>query len=180
MRRFAWDRLDQKKTTWGLAIALALLAAPGVAWADAGMPQEDDASSMTDSPMESHDGLPHGGMSQDGAGHHQPIEIPAGQPIPSVQLSVSEDPVSGWNLLLDVENFQFAPERVNQGSQPTEGHAHLYINGEKIMRVYGAWHHLPSLEPGTNEVTVVLNANGHEVLTYNGESISDTVIVSVP
>jgi hypothetical protein len=40
----------------------------------------------------------------------------------------------------------------------------LYINGEKVSRVYGPWLHLPTLPPGRNEITVELNANNHQVL----------------
>lgn len=171
-----------KKTTWGLAIALGVLAAPEMAWADAEMHHSHDDAPTSESATESHDSMnmPPEEMSHGGDHHHMPMEVPEGQPVPSVQLSVLDDPVNGWNLVLDIENFQFAPEQVNQSSSASEGHAHLYINGEKIMRIYSSWHHLPSLEPGTNEVMVTLNANGHEALTHNGEAIADTVVVSVP
>lgn len=110
---------------------------------------------------------------------HQMMAIPDGQPIPAVNLLVSEDPMQGWNLELQLENFQFAPEHIRQPSIPTEGHAHLYVNGKKIARLYGNWYHLPELPPGVNEVTVSLNANGHETLTLNGQPIQDTVTITV-
>lgn len=40
--------------------------------------------------------------------HHKTMEIPAGQPIPSVDLSVHKDPIKGYNLQAKVSNFRFA------------------------------------------------------------------------
>lgn len=132
---------------------------------------------------ESHpDSMGHGDDHHHGSDghHHGSIDVSSASLIPSLALTVYEDPVNGWNLELMTENFEFAPERVNGDSVINEGHAHLYINGEKIMRIYSTWHHLPSLESGMNEVTVTLNANGHEELMYQGEPVADTVMISVP
>jgi len=112
--------------------------------------------------------------------HPGSIEVPAGQSVPTVTLTVEPDPVSGWNLHIQTENWAFAPEQVNQTSLPTEGHAHLYVNGEKVTRIYSQWYHLPSLPPGEHRLTVGLNANGHETLTHNGEPIEASVTVTVP
>jgi hypothetical protein len=111
---------------------------------------------------------------------HTALEIPAGEPIPTVDLIVSEDAMQGWNLELLVTNFQFAPERVNQTSQFNEGHAHLYINGEKVGRLYSPWFHLATLPPGEHILMVTLNANGHEELQSNGATIMDTASIVVP
>lgn len=113
-------------------------------------------------------------------GHHSTLEIPSSQPTPTVTLQVSPDPHGGWNLQLQTTHFTFAPERVNQDSLTTEGHAHLYVNGEKVARLYGHWYHLGSLPSGIQELKVSLNANGHEALTYQGQEIADTVVIEVP
>ncbi len=102
-----------------------------------------------------------------------------GDPIPSVELRVHTDEMRGWNLELLIANFSFAPEQVNQNSISSEGHAHLYVNGEKITRLYSHWYYLDSLPPGLHEITVELNANGHEVLTHNGVPIRDTILLEV-
>ena len=124
----------------------------------------------------------HENGSHQGEGHHHhgSLEIPSGQPIPSVDLVVRPDAMKGWNLELRVSNFRFAPEKVNQESNYREGHAHLYINGEKITRLYGPWYYLSNLEPGQHEITVTLNANGHEEFLSQGEAIADTVTIDVP
>lgn len=123
------------------------------------------------------DGMP--GEHGDPDHEHHRMAIPEGQPVPTVKLIVHADPMQGWNLELQVENFQFAPEHIDQPSTPSEGHAHLYVNGKKMARLYGNWYHLPELPPGMNEVTVSLNANGHETLIFNGQPIQDTVAIEV-
>lgn len=111
---------------------------------------------------------------------HRNREIPKGQPIPSVNLVVHPDAIRGWNLELKLTNFKFAPERVNQKSIATEGHAHLYVNGKKVARLYGNWFHLATLEPGRNTIKVTLNTNTHEDLIHDGQPIQASAIVEVP
>ncbi|MGF1567477.1 MAG: hypothetical protein ACFCVD_05310 [Nodosilinea sp.] len=124
--------------------------------------------------------IPHGGGSGTEEHGHGSAEISPGQPVPTINLVAYPDPAMGWNLEIQTTNFRFAPEHVNQASQLGEGHAHLYINGEKISRIYGPWLHIPHLPSGRNEITVGLNTNGHEALTHNGEAIAATVVVEVP
>jgi hypothetical protein len=111
---------------------------------------------------------------------HGMIEIPADQPIPSITVMVHPDAMRGWNLEAQVENFRFAPEHVNHSSDLLqEGHAHLYINGEKITRLYSNWYYLGNLPPGTHEITVSLNTNTHQTLMHDGEAIAATFILEV-
>lgn len=112
--------------------------------------------------------------------HHKTIDIPAGQLIPSVDLIVHKDPMKGYNLQTKVSNFRFAPENISRAAKPGEGHAHLYINGKKITRLYGSWYYLENLQPGKNAIAVSLNANSHETLAHNGKMIQDTQTVDVP
>ncbi|MGF1513413.1 MAG: hypothetical protein ACFB5Z_06930 [Elainellaceae cyanobacterium] len=131
-----------------------------------------DAADMSD--MEGHDS---GSM---GEHSHGTLSILEGQPTPEVTLTVYDDALRGWNLELEVENFTLAPEEVNQASNTIEGHAHLYVNGDKMTRLYGPWFYLESLPSGEHELRVELNANGHEVLMHDGEAIADTVVIQVP
>ncbi len=113
-------------------------------------------------------------------GHqHGVLEIPQGATVPQVDLIVHQDAKRGWNLEIRTTNFKFAPESVNQANTYNEGHAHLYVNGQKITRLYSNWYYLSQLEPGRNEVKVSLNANGHEALSYQGVMIEDLEIVEV-
>jgi hypothetical protein len=88
---------------------------------------------------------------------------------PEILLSVTADPVAGWNIHIAVSHFSFAPENVNQAmSLLPEGHAHIYVDGYKIARVYSPWFHLKALTPGPHKIRVGLNANDHSNLGYNG------------
>ncbi len=111
--------------------------------------------------------------------HNRQLEISATQAPPTVDLVVHPDQVKGWNLELQVTNFEFAPTQVNASSKLTEGHAHLYINGKKATRLYGDWYYLADLPPGANTLKVTLNGNGHESLVYRGQPISDTEVIQV-
>jgi hypothetical protein len=51
-----------------------------------------------------------------------------------------------------------------------EGHAHLFVNGKKVARVYGDWVHL-NVGKGTNQVKVNLTTNSHKDYFYNGKAI---------
>ncbi|RZM75592.1 hypothetical protein [Leptolyngbya iicbica] len=123
---------------------------------------------------------PSGGHGDHGSHSHGMLMIPAGEPIPEITVDIFPDPVAGWNLQVQTANWAFAPEAVNTASNLTEGHGHLYINGEKVTRIYSEWFHLPSLPPGEHVLTVGLNANGHEALMYNGAPIEASVTVIVP
>lgn len=98
-------------------------------------------------------------------------------PIPQLQVQVLRDAAGGWNLRLRVDNFRFTPEAVNQTHQPGTGHAHVYINGEKHGRIYGAWHHLAPLGPGRHQLRVSLNTNDHREYAHQGRPIEQVVFV---
>ncbi|KAA0547438.1 hypothetical protein FZW96_11290 [Bacillus sp. BGMRC 2118] len=114
--------------------------------------------------------------------HHQTtIEIPSRYPKPTITGSITQDPTGSWLLKIETTNFNFTPEEV--GSTDTsynEGHAHLYINGKKINRVYGKYYNIESLKSGTHHIKVTLNTNNHHTLSYSGKEISfeKKVIVS--
>lgn len=119
---------------------------------------------------------PMGGAMQ----QHSKREIAAGQPVPTVALDVQPDSMRGWNVHVKTTNFEFAPDRLNQKSAANEGHAHLYLNGKKLTRLYGSWYYLESLPTGTNTLTVTLNTNTHEELFYQGKRIEATQTITVP
>ncbi|MDJ1176510.1 hypothetical protein [Roseofilum capinflatum] len=113
-------------------------------------------------------------------GHsHGRLEIPPGQPIPQVNLIVHPDQNTGWNLELQVENFQFAPQNMYQENSLNEGHAHLFINGDKVTRIYGSWYYIKALPPGNHEITVVLSSNHHQDFVFEGQLIQDTEMIRV-
>jgi hypothetical protein len=112
---------------------------------------------------------------------HKEIEINADLPIPSVNLTVIEDIMGGYNLKLDFTNFTLTPEKVNMDNVPNEGHVHLYINQVGVARIYGQWYNIKKdqLKTGENIIQVTLNANDHSDWTLNGMHIEDTETVIV-
>ncbi|MDE0532853.1 MAG: hypothetical protein OXI01_15605 [Albidovulum sp.] len=99
----------------------------------------------------------------------QIVVLPEGPKAPKLEISVSADPASGWNLHIRTENFRFAPENASMAHVQGDGHAHVYVNGAKFARHYGAWLHISELPRGTNVIKVTLNANDHRQLRV-GES----------
>ena len=110
---------------------------------------------------------------------HEQKDVSESLPVPTVDLIVQEDPVSGWNAQILTTSFTFAPENVSTEDVPGEGHAHIYIDGVKINRVYSQWYHLGELEPGSYEISATLSTNDHKELTIDGQLIEDIETVNV-
>ena len=110
--------------------------------------------------------------------HHAAYDVAAqGEPVPRLEIQVSPDAMSGWNLHLRVENFRFAPASVNGAHKPGEGHAHVYIDGKKFARLYGPWFHIPALAPGSHRLRVTLNTNTHQEIHADGQAIDALVLI---
>jgi hypothetical protein len=132
--------------------------------------------------LDGHDhGAPRSAAAAPGApaahnGHGEQIAVPLGPDMPTLAATLTPDPVSGWNLRVEPTNFRFAPESAGAPHVPGEGHAHVYVDGEKIARLYGPWMHIPGLAPGAT-VEVTLNGNDHRPLAAHGRVLAATVRV---
>ena len=108
---------------------------------------------------------------------HDLYEVPeAGAP--SVEIVADADAKGGWNVTIVTQNFEFTPQNVNGEHVDGQGHAHIYVDGEKIARVYGNNYHLPELGEGDHELMVTLNTNMHDDYAVNGERIMATLSVT--
>lgn len=107
---------------------------------------------------------------------HTAYLVPSGSPVPAIDISVTKDIKSGYNLQINTKNFSFTPEKSSQEHVVNEGHAHLYIDGIKITRVYSESLYIPEdwLTPGENTIVVSLNTNDHMEYTYENQPISDS------
>lgn len=112
--------------------------------------------------------------------HGEALMIAAGEDAPTLALDIQPDPVAGWNLNIRTTNFTFAAERAGGAHVPGEGHAHVYVNGEKIARAYGNWFHLETLPSGPVEIEVTLNSNDHRALMVGDAPLSAAVSFDVP
>ncbi len=109
--------------------------------------------------------------------HSAATNLPADSNAPSVAIKMIKDPMAGWNLHVTPQNFRFSPENTSTEDILGEGHAHVYINGEKLGRLYANWLHLPSLPDGDVEVKVSLNGNSHSPLMVGGVPVEAKLIV---
>lgn len=100
-------------------------------------------------------------------------------PYPTLNVEIIPDTKMGWNIYLKTTNFKFAPESVNAEHEAGEGHAHLYVNGERLTRLYAPWYYLKELPPGENVVTVSLSGNDHSDLYVLGEAVAVTKVIVV-
>ena len=106
-------------------------------------------------------------------------EVPEGTSIPRVvNLQVTKDNKSGWNISFDTENFTFTPEKASSPHVPNEGHAHLHIDGKKISRLYSSNYYVADLEPGEHTFSVYLNTNDHKEYVIDGEGTGEEVVVT--
>ncbi len=110
---------------------------------------------------------------------HGAATTPAVEPHPSVSVRILDDPSGGWLLHSAATNFRMAPENVSTAHVDGEGHMHLYIDGVKIMRLYGEWHQLPPLAAGTHEIRVELSSNDHSAMAIDGVIVDETVTLEV-
>ncbi len=110
--------------------------------------------------------------------HHSQLDVSNLSEKPKVELTVTKDAASGWNIHAKTTNFRFAPEHVNNQHITGEGHAHLYVDGKKITRLYSEWFHLGNLSQGSHLIKVSLNANDHSALVLNGKTVSSEVEVT--
>lgn len=126
--------------------------------------------------QEEHEKLGHSDLKTHQGMEHGTIDI-SREIIPEItDFRVLKDPMSGWNVYVQVRNFRFAPEHANQSHQQGEGHAHLYINGIKIARMYSNWLHIPELTKDKNEFKITLNSNDHQTFTIGEQTIQKTII----
>jgi hypothetical protein len=108
---------------------------------------------------------------------HSTFAVPA-ENAPTLQLNVKEDAKSGYNIELVTTNFIFTPNKVNQDNVAGEGHAHLYVDGEKIGRLYGNYYHYAGTFEGTKTFKVTLSANDHSDYVIGDTPIEASVEVT--
>lgn len=94
---------------------------------------------------------------------------------PQVTVSVVKDPKSGWNLIAAVSGFELTPLAVGGEHVPGEGHAHIYVDGRKLARVYTSAFHIEELPAGDVLIEYRLSGNDHVEYDVAG---STTITVS--
>lgn len=108
--------------------------------------------------------------------HDTMLSLPAAG-APTLKIALTADPASGWNLHVTTTGFRFAPRSAGAGHVAGEGHAHVYVNGTKIARLYGPWMHIADLPKGRATVEVTLNSNDHRSLAVGDVPLAARVEV---
>ncbi|MGJ8617978.1 MAG: hypothetical protein ACSHWS_14145 [Sulfitobacter sp.] len=124
-----------------------------------------------------HAAMGHGNMDH-AMMHDTLLEVPS-EDAPEVSMMLMPDAMTGYNLHVMVDNFVFSPEGASLADVPGEGHAHVYVNGKKLSRLYGEWMHIASLPKGEVTVEVTLNSNDHRPLAIDGAPISANTTLTV-
>lgn len=128
----------------------------------------------------SDEGHAHEGTTGDSmeAGGHSHATLDAEGPL-AIGIDAEVEAKGGVNVHIMTEGWTWTPENVNEEHVPGEGHAHIYVDGVK-SRVYGPYHHVPDLEPGSHHIRVTLNANTHDDMYANGFPVEAAAVVVVP
>lgn len=103
---------------------------------------------------------------------------------PTISLDVKKDPTGGFNVQVITANFQWTPEKASETHIEGQGHAHVYLADQKIIRLYNNWFHLNTFQfattPGEQLLRVELVGNDHAPITVNAQQISSELLVDVP
>lgn len=110
----------------------------------------------------------------------QSLDLTGEENIPTFALiEVVEETSDSYNLHVQIDNWTFTPEQTGDPTVPNEGHAHVYVDGVKVGRMYSNWFHLGDLEAGERTVTVTLNGNDHTNFVVNGEIVGAETAVTI-
>ncbi|MEP0354878.1 MAG: hypothetical protein ABJH06_16865 [Paraglaciecola sp.] len=101
---------------------------------------------------------------------HKSRDIGAETPIPKIELTIFKDMMDGVNIHVNVQNYLLnAPDIAKNPQSLTpegflQGHAHVFVNGQKRRRLYGSDIHIPLewLKEGVNQIAISLNSHQHE------------------
>ena len=103
---------------------------------------------------------------------------------PSAKLIVTKDPTGGFNVQVQTSRFTWRPDMASMKHVEGEGHAHVYLDGQKIMRIYNNWFHLNTFQfatkPGEQLVSIELVGNDHAPYTTEGMPIGAEQLIDVP
>ena len=110
-------------------------------------------------------------------------EVQKGE-VPTISVDAKKDPTGGFNVQVITTNFRWTPEKASDKHIEGQGHAHVYLADQKIIRLYNNWFHLNTFQfattPGEQLLRVELVGNDHAPITVNAEQISSELLVDVP
>ena len=115
-----------------------------------------------------------------GHDHDVPDSQPALGDGPELTIEVVADPKSGFNAFVTVDGFEISAEQASGDHIDGVGHLHIYVNGQKLARLYGEAMHIAALPSGDVEVSVQAFTNDHRPYTVDGEPVVATTTIHNP
>ena len=100
------------------------------------------------------------------------------EPVPDMTMTVSPDSET-WVVSLKTQNIKLSADLADGPHQPGTGHAHLYLNGLKLQRMYSSQAVIGALPPGQHKVVVTLNTNDHKAYSKDGNPITAMALIDV-
>jgi copper(I)-binding protein len=101
-------------------------------------------------------------------------------PAPTLELSWEDIPTkNGAKLRLETNNFTFSRADDDAAHVPNEGHAHVYLNGLKLGRLYSNTYQIGALSPGNYTLSVALNSNDHRPYVSDSGPVIGALIFEI-
>ena len=101
-------------------------------------------------------------------------------PAPTLELNWEDVPTkNGAKLRLETNNFTFIRTDDDAAHVPNEGHAHVYLNGLKLGRLYSNIYQIGALSPGNYTLSVSLNSNDHRPYVSDSGPVMGALIFQI-
>ena len=101
---------------------------------------------------------------------------------PSPTITLARDPdvtAAGFEVEIAVENFEFVVVDDMAAHVDGQGHAHIYLNGVKLGRLYEERFEVGGLSAGEYELTIALNSNDHRPYVSDNAPVAITYRFSI-
>ena len=116
------------------------------------------------------------GAMNHGAGHGMEAS-----PTPTIQIVPPTTPnVDGFKVQLTFDNIELVAAPDGAAHIDGQGHAHIYLNGLKLGRLYEDNFELGSLQPGNYALRIALNTNDHRPYVAFGQPIETELEFRIP
>ena len=115
----------------------------------------------------------------DAHSHDEPIEVEFAGPVPTLSVEVLPDPKSGYNAFIKVDGIVLSGDHASQEPVDGEGHLNIYVNGQKIGRLYGGATHIGALPEGDLEIMVAAYSNDHQPYVVDGQPVEAQTTITV-
>ena len=112
--------------------------------------------------------------------HHPGNQIDADKPYPSINLTVIKDKIDGYNIFIDLKNFNLNPSEIGGENISNSGYLQLFINDIRITRIYSDWVHVPQrfFNLKENFIKITIHSYLHDQFTIKGKPIEHIVKVN--